>query len=84
MAPRIQVFNHIACRALQSASLHPIQSSVDPQLLVDCSSSDVAARAAKIQAGAILLRILPNTTNCAVSCDYNYERSERCDDRFLE
>ena len=60
MAPRIQVYKAIACQILDDSSDSLSQPSTAMHLLTDCSGSDVAAKAAKIQAGAFVLL----TSNC--------------------
>ncbi|KIL67629.1 hypothetical protein M378DRAFT_1022862 [Amanita muscaria Koide BX008] len=54
MAPRIQVFREIACRSLHRATPNSLApSGADLQMLMDCSGSDAAAKAAKIQAAVV-------------------------------
>jgi len=50
LAPRIQVYTEIACRAVNGPSDGNSSLSLLPELLKDCSSSAVQARASKIQA----------------------------------
>ena len=86
LAPKIQVFNAIACRALQDSSpLSVAQSGASSQMLMDCPDSEVAARAASIQAGEFSPCISPNSYYYQrFSCDDDRERSKRSDDGLLE
>ena len=53
MAPRIQVYNAIAC-----SSLATTQPNSDLHILQSCTSPDVAARAAHIQAGVSIIDVV--------------------------
>ncbi|KIL59415.1 hypothetical protein M378DRAFT_14842 [Amanita muscaria Koide BX008] len=60
MAPRIQVYKAIACRSLSDGSSH---NRVSLQMFMNCSGSDAAARAAKIQANVTtIMNILSSVT----------------------
>jgi len=52
MSPRIQVYKAVACRSLESqgGSRHGSSFLGSPPTPVDCTSSEVQARAARIQA----------------------------------
>ncbi|KAF8656207.1 hypothetical protein AX16_002643 [Volvariella volvacea WC 439] len=51
MAPRVEVYNDIACRVLVTAS----SRRASAEILADCSSSEVQGRAAKIQASVVTI-----------------------------
>ncbi|PFH53013.1 hypothetical protein AMATHDRAFT_55923 [Amanita thiersii Skay4041] len=54
MAPRIQVFKAIACRAINNNSPNLLEhTSQDLRVSMDCTGSEVQARAAKIQAAVV-------------------------------
>lgn len=53
MAPRIQVYNAIACNSLVEA-----EPNSDLHILQSCTSPDVAARAANIQAGVLIIYVI--------------------------
>lgn len=94
MAPRIQVYNHIACQAFKKlpGSLPlPSPSNLTATIFApaqdeDCPSADIQPRAAQIQASELLPRIksMKNRSQCSVSHHHVDECAERNNDRSVE
>jgi len=84
MSPRIQVYTTVACRALHRKQPPGLNLQSLTSSALDCSGTDVPARAAKIQACAYIHGFPVRRLKHINSYHNPYEHLECNHDRFLE